>query len=51
MNKLTMLGLFTYVLCAIMSFAMCKWECGIAWTCASLMTVLSMLEERGKDKE
>ena len=51
MNNLTVLGLFTYVLSAIMSFAMCRWECGIAWTCASLMTVVLMLEEHRKDKE
>ena len=51
MNKLTVLGLFTYVLSAVMSFAMCKWECGIAWTCASLMTVLLMLEERRGELE
>lgn len=60
MNKLTVrqimrnmnwLCLFTYGLTAIMSFAMCKWECGIAWTCASLMTVVLMLEERHGEQE
>lgn len=60
MNKLTVrqimrnmnwLCLFTYGLTAIMSFAMCKWECGIAWTCASLMTVVLMLDERRNEQE
>ena len=60
MNKLTVrqilknmnwMCLFIYIMNAITSFAMCRWECGMALTCASLMTILLMLEERRGELE